>query len=229
LFQQLETMSASRHGRLCLRKVADYRFAGAISQVPLMFNEMREASRHFPIVFPAASPQRPVAILGDSDGINRFVDESGRWTAGYLPAFIRKYPFALAPQEARDGQHAVLIDPKAPHFSVEEGEPLFDGQSVVTQGSVAEAIAFLKRFQKEANAVPGHFQALTDSGVLIERHLDLRKDGKVARRITGVCLVNRDRLTSLSDATLANWARSGLLEAVHAHWMSLSNFHRLIN
>lgn len=220
-------MSVARHGHLRLRKVHDYRFARWVSQVPLMFSEITEAAKHFPIVFPTASPQRPIALLGDAKSINRFVDEAGQWQASYLPAYLRRYPFSLMPATDEEGYYAVILDPEAPHLSTDEGESLFEGREVAKQGPVAEAMAFLRRFQKEADAVCGYFQPLVDADVLVERQLDVRSADTAARRITGFRLVDRDRLARLDDATLAEWSRSGLLEAVHAHLLSLSNFRYL--
>ena len=230
MFEQLEPMSAHRHGHLRLRQVANYRFAADQSQVPLVFSEMLEAAKHFAIVFPSASPERPVALLGDASGRNRFVDESGRWGAGYLPAHLRRYPFTLATADkGSEDRHAVLLDRSAPHLSSEEGEPLFTGGELADSGSVADAVAFLQRFQREADAVPEHFLPLVQAGVLVERSLDVRRGGTVVRQIRGVRVADRDRLAALDDATLAAWARSGLLEAVHAHLLSLSNLRRLID
>jgi hypothetical protein len=230
LFEQLEPMSADRHGHLRLRKVADYSFAAAESQVPLVFSEMLEAAKHFAIVFPSASPERPVALLGGEAGRNHFVNESGRWGAGYLPAHLRRYPFTLA--TANDGsehRYSVLLDRNAPHLSSEEGEPLFVDGELAGSGSVADAVAFLQRFQREADAVPEYFLPLVQAGVLVERSLDVRCGGTVVRRISGVRVADRHRLAALDDATLSAWARNGLLEAVHAHLLSLSNLRRLID
>ena len=230
MFEQLEAMRVDRHGHLRLRKLADYRFAAGESQVPLVFSEMLEAAKHFVIVFPNASPERPVALLGDQRGRNRFVDESGQWKAAYLPAYLRRYPFTLAmADDGPDDRYAVLLDRSAPHLSPEEGEPLFEGGEPAGSGPVADAMAFLQRFQREADAVADHFRPLEEAGVLVERSLDVRRGGEIARRIGGVRVVDRERLAGLNDATLSAWARNGLLEAVHAHLLSLSNLRRLID
>lgn len=52
-------------------------------------------------------------------GENRFVDKEGKWTAPYVPAFIRKYPFVLGKSE-KEGNYVVCIDRNAPHFSEEQ-------------------------------------------------------------------------------------------------------------
>ena len=52
---------------------------------------------------------RPVALLGLNAGQNLFVDAAGKWQASYVPAIIRRYPFALTPR-GTDGQYIVCLD-----------------------------------------------------------------------------------------------------------------------
>jgi len=91
------------------------------------------------------------------------------------------------------------------------------------------AIDFLCQFQREVDAVPARFAALVEADVLIERTLDTRVSGRVAHQIRGVRVVDRERLTALDDATLAAWARSGLLEVVYVHLRLLDNLRHMID
>ncbi len=48
----------------------------------------------------------PVVVLGVLWDQNNFVDENGQWTAQYVPAFVRRYPFVFAGSE--DGARFTL-------------------------------------------------------------------------------------------------------------------------
>jgi len=228
MFDCLERLSASRHRHLRLRRTQDYRFVGDENQVPILFSEIVEAAKAFAVVFPTASPTRPVALLGLAGEGNRFVDACNRWTVPWVPAYIRRYPFALARIDGNDDERRVVaVDRAAAQLSEHEGEPLFnaDGRP---DAALETAVSFLSRFQREADAVPEYFAPLVEHDVLVERTLDIRRAGKVEHRIGGVRVVDRTRLAGLDDATLAAWARSGLLAAVHAHLASLTNLRRLL-
>jgi len=231
LFEQPEPLSVARHGDLRLRRVDDFRFAAGESRVPLVAGEVVEAAKHFPIVFPVGDEARPVAVLGLEAGANRFVDGSGQWTAGYLPAHIRRYPFILGRGGGDTDGQVIMLDPRAPQLDQEDGEPLFadttDGERADLGEAARAAVDFLRRFQREADEVPARFEPLVETGVLVERGLDIKRGGEVVRRIGGIRVVYRERLVALDDATLAAWARDGLLEIVHAHLQSLDNLRRL--
>jgi putative ABC transport system permease protein len=41
----------------------------------------------------------PLALLGANDNENLFFDESNKWKADYIPAFVRRYPFVFSSQD----------------------------------------------------------------------------------------------------------------------------------
>jgi hypothetical protein len=76
-------------------------FSLGLHAVPLGASEFALALRDYPIVFlqqAADAPLEAVAILGMHEGQNLFVMPDGRWDRRtYIPAFIRRYPFSVAP------------------------------------------------------------------------------------------------------------------------------------
>src|SRR3954470_607103 len=91
---------AHRHLRLVSSK-ASFSYARATNCVPLACSEFSLAATQYPIVFSADKDDErvPVALLGIRENENLFVSADGAWQAGYIPAFVRRYPFLLA---ARD-------------------------------------------------------------------------------------------------------------------------------
>ncbi|MES1929115.1 hypothetical protein SADO_07662 [Salinisphaera dokdonensis CL-ES53] len=206
--------------------------------MPLVFDEIVEAAKHFPIVFPASRAKtKPVALLGLRRARNHFVAEDGRWQAGYVPAFLRRYPFVFGRHGNAGARHlTVMLDRKAPHLDRSEGQPLFDrpagsttasGAPTAMSQTVQDAVAFLSRYQEAADQVTDRMAPLIEADVFVDRNLEMYVGTRRTNRITGIRVVDRERVAALDDATLGRWARSGLLEAVHAHWQSLTNFRQL--
>ena len=244
IYRRLETLSATAHRGLKLAGQSDYRFAAAAAQVPLVAEEINEAAKHFPIVFTRAGDDiQPVALMSLSENNNVFVGSDGRWQARYIPAWLRRYPFTFA-RQADDQTGAsvtadsaqrlvVMIDRGAPHFSADTGQPLFvaagenDDDGVARGPAMDQALDYLERYRRASVSVAGLVSGLAGADVLVERSLDVFTKARHANRIGGLQIVDRERLMALSDAELGQWTRSGLLEIVHAHWQSLTNFRRL--
>src|SRR5689334_15084128 len=88
----------------------DFSFARAINSMYLAGVEFADACKEYAIVFsrmPSGSIV-PVVMLGLRNRENLFVDDRDRWTGGYVPAFVRRYPFVLA--ELPDRNWGVCID-----------------------------------------------------------------------------------------------------------------------
>ncbi len=244
-YRRLETLSATAHRDLKLAPQSDYRFAAATAQVPLVAEEITEAAKHFPIVFTRAGDDiQPVALMSLSENNNVFVGSDGRWQARYVPAWLRRYPFTFARQAdddpadgsatADDAQRlVVMIDRGAPHFSADAGQPLFVAAGENADDGVArgpamdQALDYLERYRRASVSVAGLVSGLAGADVLVERSLDVFTKARHANRIGGLQIVDRERLMALTDAELGQWTRNGLLEIVHAHWQSLTNFRRL--
>ncbi len=55
--------------------------------------EFAKAAGEYAVIF-AGDDKRvmPAAVLGIQNDSNLYVDEEGRWTSRYIPAFVRRYP-----------------------------------------------------------------------------------------------------------------------------------------
>lgn len=228
MYQQAEILQAATHQLLCLSNSLDFRFARNLASVPLLQEEVHIASTWYPIVFNHQGPRRPLALLGLNNS-NRYLAADGRWTVPYIPAFVRRYPFTLgaatSAQTDQTPQHHLMIDRAAPHFS-EKGAPLFDSNGQPTP-VVQQALTFLNAYQTAAQHTEHLHQALFDAKAVIDKTLSVAQ-GQQLHAIGGFAIADEAVVYALSDATLATWARNGLLATVYAHWASLRHLEALV-
>lgn len=225
-YRDLVALNDKRHADLRLQAVARYDFVAGTASLPLLMAESGECARRYPLVFagpPGAAV--PAILLGLQDGENLFVDARGQWTGAYLPAFIRRYPFALGNDEA--GNAVVCIDQAATCLGTAAGEPLFiAGQP----GPVLQkTMNFLREFQAAALATAQVAARIEALGLLrAADSLAKLKDGSQFR-LSGLRVVDAARLAALDDAALLDLARSGGLKLIHAHLISLGNLATLVD
>lgn len=225
MFKSLVALSTQQHADLRLTATASFEHLGQEVSCPLMATEVVPASRSLPIVFPQGDKIFPMALMGAAKGHNAFVDETGRWTGGYLPIHFRRYPFVLG---ERDNTFVLMIDESAPSFSRSQGEALFiqeDGKTVPAPWlrTTQKELLGLTRMHRDTQALCA---PLAEHDVLVSQALNIKSNDKT-RQIRGLRIVDLKRLNALPDDVLAAWARSGLLALVYAHAQSLSNLNRL--
>ena len=112
MFQQIVPVNKDRHAGKKILPVSDFRFAAKHHIAYLTLHEFVRAASTYPVLFledKANDDFRPVALLGLTAGENAFVGEDGQWQAGYIPAIIRRYPFALS-QSGEDDRFLVCVD-----------------------------------------------------------------------------------------------------------------------
>ena len=147
-------LDRDKHRKRRVKPSNSFAFARRANSVYLAGVEFGEACKEYPIVFTRDANQKviPVAMLGLRSRENLFVDEEERWSAAYVPAFVRRYPFVLA--QLSSESLAVCMDEAYPGLSETEGEALFDAQGGNTP-FLQNALEFLHRYQQEFRRI-GH-------------------------------------------------------------------------
>lgn len=225
MFEKVEALDKNKHQDLKFNPVDSYGFAQDLNMVPLSYTEIIPASKYYPVIFPAKGSPVTHALFGLAQGENAFVGEDGNWLAPYIPAHIRRYPFILA-QSEEQGQYAVCIDPAAPHFSTEQGDPLYTANLEPSE-TLSKAIEFLKRYQQEMADTEKLFAEFADKGLLIERQFTVDRGGQKST-VGGFRAVDENGLKNVEKDKLADWVKRGIMGLVYAHLFSLDNARRLV-
>lgn len=227
-YEKVVPVSQSRHA---LWSVAPdprgFAFAADSTAAPLMTAEFLSAVTEYPIVFGRGTAGCvPMVVLGVQNGQSLFVGDDGNWQAGYIPAFVRRYPFVFAP--TGDGQTMTLCldetyggcDPDG-----REGERLYgdDGQPTDYLQKVME---FSRSYEVEQRRTREFCRLIEERGLLDEMQASVNlPDG--AKRLTGFQVVSRERLKQLDGEALEDFFRRDLLELVYYHLASLKNLEKL--
>lgn len=210
--------------------------AKGLNSVFLNAVEFAEACREFPIVFVRTGESRdgkpaalaPLAVMGLVPGENLFVNAEDRFTGEYAPAYLRRYPFAMAHLEAGNDQLAICFDAEWEAFSQDgtTGERLFDAQGEATE-MLKNLVQFLETFETEVERTRKVCEVLDEAGVLEPMRFEAEVEGQPKVEVEGFLAVNHDKLQQLPDAKVVELHRMGLLQLLEMHRLSLSNMGRM--
>lgn len=223
-YKQPEPLSSEQHAAWRLLD-GDVGFSAETAFVPILATEIMAASRDYPIVF-AADTTSPIAVLG-LDRMNLFV-ENGRWDeAAYVPAYVRRYPFAFMATGEPDG-FCLAIDSASGRVAREgeEGAALFEGgePSPMTR----QALEFCSAFGRDASVTELFSVALKEKELLIDRRADATLPDGRKFGLAGFQIVDEAKFRALDDATVVAWQRAGILALVQFHLASLDRFSALL-
>lgn len=227
-YEKPALLNREKHRRMRVRNSDSFGFARHANSLFLAAVEFNEACKEYAIVFTriAGGKVAPVVVMGLRNRENLFVDEQDRWTAGYVPAFVRRYPFVLA--DLPGEQMGVCIDEAYAGVGETEGEPLFDEKGGNTQ-FLQNALDFLTRYQEEYQRTEQFCRRLEELGLLTE--MSARADLTDGRSFTvqGLLIVDEKKLAELPDDKVLALFRTGEMHLVSMHLLSLSNMRRLVD
>ena len=107
---QFVAVNKERHGAKRWQRPVNYPFAAAEASVPVIGAELGRAALSMPLAFSEkAGRYTLVAVLSLAPGKNSFVGSDGRWLGGYVPAWLRVYPFCFLPQKG-GGEPVLSVD-----------------------------------------------------------------------------------------------------------------------
>ncbi|TFY97668.1 SapC family protein [Ramlibacter humi] len=221
-------LNRDKHRARRIRPAPGFGFARNANSLYLAGVEFTEACKEYAIVFTRQAGGRvaPVVVLGLRNKENLFVDGGERWTAAYIPAFVRRYPFVLA--ELPGEQMGVCIDEAFPGLNDAQGEALFDDKGGNTP-FLQNALDFLQRYQVEYLRTENFCRKLEEAGLLTE--MSARADLLDGRTFTvaGLMIVDEKKLAELPDDKALALFRTGELHLISMHLLSLSNLSKLVD
>ena len=230
-YSQPEPLSPEQHGKLGVKRMdGPFKFAKVGHAIPLTVGEFPLAQVNGPIIF-VGDEKLPIAVMGLNAGENMFVQDNGMFEAGvYVPAYIRRYPFVFANDEA--GQQMVLCIDRKAEFIVEGGDmPFFEGNqpSEYTKG----CIEFCNNFEIERQRTMGFVQILKDLDLFetkVANFTPMNPDGSqgAPQKIAEYFGVSEEKLNALPAEKLVEIRDNGALGQIYAHLLSLVGWDRLV-
>lgn len=227
MFTKLAAINKNAHANYKVKAIDNFNFASKFHIASVMVHEFVRAASVYPIVFLEDQEQdefRPVTLLSLDAGENLFVGKDGKWQASYVPAIIRRYPFALAKMPEQDN-YTVCIDEDSEYVGTEDGQPLFN-----EAGEPTEVIENVKRYLGELQQMEAftkefcHF--LSENNLFTPLNMRVRALDQI-KNVKGCYVINEERLNNLSDSKFLDIKAKRYLAPIYAHLTSLSQIERL--
>ena len=231
-YQSVVAFDTTRHRDLSLPRQWDqFGYASRTNVIPITVTEAALALRDYPLVFvkdPKSGSVNLLALVGNGDGTNQFVDGKGKWQANaYIPAWVRRYPFLLAMDDKQ--QPFLAFDANATTLLKGKGErdALIDSEGKPT-ARLQQVMALQQEYAAAANLTEQLANKLLQAGVLEEARLTLQSpDRSSPLNLVGFMLVNEKKLRELAPAEVEKLHAADALGLAYAQIFSMVNLRKL--
>lgn len=222
--KDLKILSGYRQGQgfdVSATRVFPVEFTQLQMEYPIVFTRNKE-SGHF----------EPVAVLGLAKDENLFLIDAA-WDARYIPLTIQRQPFLIGFQQSMDGgvpkrEPVIHIDLDHPKVSTTEGEAVFLAHG--GESPLLERMASILMTIHQGNEANQVFSKLLVGLDLIESStMEFTLANGEKQTLTGLHVLNEDRLRELNGDALESLHREGYLESIYMMLASMPNFRKLID
>lgn len=227
LLEQAVPLTEERHGKSFIDPVKGYGFTRDMTFIPVLAREFGSLASEYVVAFIKSGEDiRSVALLGLSKGENLYIAEDDSWKADYVPAILRQFPFIAMMNKSSENGVLAIAENYAGLNKGGHGEPLFD-----TDGRPGDLVSRAQKFVADVAQGALRTEAicarLADLDLLSPIRVELKNASGEKRRIGGVMVVDRKKLSALDAETLHDLQQSGILEAIYEHLHSLRNLRGL--
>ena len=228
IYSNVVPVNRVTHRELSVRQTNSFAFAEATNTAPIVDIEFVKCAAEMPIVFArTAAGLVCVALLGAEQDKNAFVGADGKWNGRYVPAFFRRYPFVFSAQEGSD-RLTLCIDESYEGLNDEGlGERLFDAAGAETS-YVRNVLNFVEEYQATYLRTQAFCARLEDSGLLEEARIDYVLADGTRGGLSGFLRVSPEKLRELPDEAVLKLFRSGDLDLIQVHLMSMQQVEPLV-
>lgn len=227
MFKKITPITKEAHLHVKIKPIDNFDFVADTHIASIMVHEFSRASSIYPIVFLEDKEQdqfRPVVLVGLEEGKNLFVHDD-KWNASYVPAIVRRYPFALA-ETVEKGKYTVCIDEESGFVNEKEGQALFseDGQA----GEVIERVKkYLTELQQMEQFTNEFCDYMRSNNMFTPLNMKIRVGDEI-KNINGAYVINEERFNSLSNDKFLELREKKYISVIYAHLSSLAQIERLI-
>ncbi len=225
-YNQVVALNSEAHRELRLAAVdKPLAFATEANLIPALIEEFGAAAPFMPIAFlPGAERPAAVFVAGLKPGQNLFIGADGKWASGYLPAYLRRYPFIMG--DVPGGDPVLCIDESFAGFGMKEGERLFSPAGE-TLPIVGNALALAENYRLSALRTDAFVGALQTLRLFRSVTLDAKSPGGESTVVHGLMVIDETAFDALSEDDVLELHRQKFLKPIIAHLMSLSAVSRL--
>ena len=227
-YKNLQPLSSNLHGKLKTKPATDAPYFATANAIPLTVDEFVSAQRDFPIVFSAGDVPVPLGLMGLNEGVNVFVDESGKpLNPFYVPAYVRRYPYLLAKLDPAAAELSLCYDPDSGLVG-EDGDGLALFENDKPSEALNAILKFCEDFEIAAQRTQAFVKELQEMDLLIDGEVTIQPEGAEQPFLyRGFRMVDEAKMREMNGDQLRKINQNGILPLIMAHLFSLSSIRDL--
>lgn len=226
MFKKIVPITLDNHKELKVKQIDNFNFVKDIHLASVMVHEFSRSAATYPIVFLEDKTNdkfRPVVMLGLEAGENLFIQD-GKWQASYIPAIVRRYPFALS--KAQEDRYVICIDEESDFVSTEDGEPIFD-----ENGEASKIIDRVKKYLTELQQMDlftdKFCEDMKADNMFTPLNMKVRVGNEI-KNVSGAYVINEERFRDVSNDKFIELREKNYIPIIYSHLSSLAQIERLL-
>ena len=219
----LIALSPSLHGNMRFFKRNAYHHAQNLSAIPILLSELSRLIPHYVLGFIKFDDHFIACALTGQGNKNLYLDQNGIWLSGYVPSFVRGFPFELG--ENPNGESVFCIH-KSNLTDDQDAQAIFDDKGDLS-APAREYADFLTKCETSRQQTQTAVDALIQYQLLEPWALTIEDAEGEPFSIKGLYRVNEQALGELKDHEFASLRTNGALALAYGTLFSMAQHGKI--
>jgi hypothetical protein len=223
MYKNIEILDKKKHKKLSFDNLVNQDIAKRLGYVPVGVNEVLDMSAFAPVVITALENGEFAAFTGINNNINIY-----QKTGSYIPLLALGYPFVnVAVKDDKDNLNDVIAVDKSEFVGEKKKNKIFNKDEELEEVA-ANKVSIIRELNRQRDISRKIVQELKEKDLLVKKDFRINVEDKEQVILEEFYIINRDKLNTLDDATLATWAKKGWMGVIDAHTKSINNFQKVL-
>jgi len=218
MYKNLKILNPKEHSFYRYTPSTEFFFAKDINLIPITYSETKMISCNHPIVI-IDQDDKPMLVMLAGVEKNDLVDNLGKWQGDYIPAFLRRYPFALIKTKEDDETLQIGFDLDSGCFTSPTGSLLFDDDQ--PSKTLLEIKTLLEAYQQESTTTEMILSLLKERGILTPSQVTIVGSDGEPKIVDGFMAIDRAKLLEQDDEFILQATKGGWMEMIELHLLSI--------
>ncbi len=225
MYSNLVLINKTEHKNLKVSEIEEFSFATDLKFIPVVSAEIGRIASDYPVVLSLG--ENPIlGALVALDNKNLAISPEGKWYGSYIPAYLRKYPFALASSKKNPEQSLMLIDMNSSLVSDAKGERIFNEDGTQSD-AFKRKIELVSLYEEDRKRTAQIIKVIVSSGILEKGDIVVGEGEERKSLVTGFQAVSLKRYNALDEEIKKSWKEAGITDFIEAHLKSLDSINNL--
>ncbi len=232
--RQISVISKIKHKNYCFLPLSfnseNFSPLSKITSCQICFPELKIAAANYPIILTKKDKKnfKTEVLFSFIKNKNPFINPSGKWLGGYIPAQLRCIPFTLVQNEKKTDKFLSFLTESEFVFDKKNENCIPFFKDDLLSNELSQIMKTIDQIDKSSIELDNALKLISDLDLIVEWPINIKfKDGE--KKIEGMYKIDSEKIQNLSENDVFKLHKYRGFEIIYSQLISMAKVDNIVN